>query len=171
MSVKLHGSQDRFSGELLELNNDAIKRTHHRRTDRKNPQLTLQTQLRIELQARNAEVRSLFNGSPRCRKQRQQHPWQAHGVRNFQQNKRQEEECRREEATAAQRGPYDFLSVGELRSIIQEKTGKRTRKQSREGLLAILAHLDEEGSSRDYDDEGGLKKERKISELNNQNDN
>ena len=156
MSVKLHGSQDRFSGELLELNNDAIKRTHHRRTDRKNPQLTLLTQLRIELQARNAEVRSLSEENQRCRKLRQQHPWQAHGIRDFQQRKRQQEECDREEASASQQGPYDCLSIGELRSIIHQKTGKRTRKQSREGLLAILTHLDEEGTTQDYEYEGRL---------------
>ena len=60
MSVMLHGGQDRFSGELVELKNDALKKTHLRRTNRRNPKLTLQTQLRLELQEMHMEVK-VFN--------------------------------------------------------------------------------------------------------------
>ena len=83
MSIELYGGIDRFSGELVEACNDDIKRTHLRRTNRKNPCLTLQTQLRIELQARKAEIRKLITPDTRKRKARLLHPWQAFGVREY----------------------------------------------------------------------------------------
>ena len=154
MSVQLYGGIDRFSGELVEACNDDIKRTHLRRTDRKNPCLTLQTQLRIELQERKAEIRKLSIPDTRKRKAGQQHPWQAYGIREFQQNQRQREDEERQQATAAQLGPLDALSVAELRDLIHSKTGKRTRKQNRENLVAILMNLspDDENDSASGDE-------------------
>ena len=48
-------------------------------------------------------------------------------------------------------GPLDALSVAELRELIHTKTGKRTRKQNRENLIAMLMNLSE-----DDDDDGDV---------------
>ena len=48
-------------------------------------------------------------------------------------------------------GPLDALSVAELRELIHTKTGKRTRKQNRENLIAMLVNLSE-----DNDDDGAV---------------
>ena len=156
MSIELYGGIDRFSGELVEACNDDIKRTHLRRTDRKNPCLTLQTQLRIDLQARKAEIRRLTTPDTRKRKAGQQHPWQAFGVREYQQQQRQRENAERHQATLAQMGPLDALSVAELRDLIHAKTGKRTRKQNRENLIAMLMNLSEDDNDDDAVEDAGI---------------
>ena len=148
-SIALHGGQDRFSGELLEAQNDAIKKTHLRRTDRKHPKLTLQTQLRIELQERKCELDALAAKS-RKRTQRQQHPWQAVGVRERENRKRRHDEQEQQEATLAQQSPYDNLSVEELKQRIQAK-GKKTKKQKPEKLRDILWSLEQGAEDEDED--------------------
>ena len=57
MSVKLFGGQDRLSGELVEKKNDCLKKTHLRKTNRKDPQMTLRTQLRIEHHERKRQLK------------------------------------------------------------------------------------------------------------------
>ena len=44
-------------------------------------------------------------------------------------------------------GPLDALSVAELRELIHTKTGKRTRKQNRENLIAMLVNLSEDNDN------------------------
>ena len=127
-----------FQRRACEACNYDIKRTHLRRTDRKNPCHTLQTQLRIEFQARKAEIRKLTTPDIRKRKAGPQHPWQSYGVGEFQQEQRQREEAERHQATLAQMGPLDALSNAELRDLIHPKTEKRTRRQNRENLIAML---------------------------------
>ena len=61
------------------------------------------------------------------------------------------QETDRQEASEAQRGPYDSLSIAELRAKIHAKTGKKTRKQNRDSLLAILNNFDQE---KDYEPDG-----------------
>ena len=148
-SVELHGPQDRFSGEGVELANDSLKQTHYRRTDRRNPRLTLQTQLRIEEQQRNAEIVRLAERSRRKRKAGPLHPWQGEGVRQYQQEKRLREDKEREEVTRSQLSPYDVLPIDELKKLIHERSGEKTRKRSRNALKAILVNLDELESSQD----------------------
>ena len=146
-SVELYGPQDRFSGELVELANDSIKQTHHRRTDRKNPKLTLQTQLRIELQLRHAENERLEHMNKRKRKAGPLHPWQGEGVKSFLREKRAREEREREQVTMDQEGPYERLTLEELKEILFQRTGSKTRKKNREALIAILINIDQSGSS------------------------
>ena len=146
-SVELHGAQDRFSGEGVELANNSLKQTHHRRTDRRNPRLTLQTQLRIELQIRNAEIVRLAENERRKRKAGPLHPWQGIGVKQRQQEKRLREDKEREEVTQSQQSSYDLLSIEELKDMIHQRSGEKTRKRSRESLKAILINLDEMDSS------------------------
>ena len=67
--------------------------------------------------------------------------------------KRQLEEAERQEATLAQRGPYDNLTVQQLKEEIKSRTGTGTRKTKRESLIAILMNLDEPS---DYDTDGLL---------------
>ena len=52
--------------------------------------------------------------------------------------KRLEEEQERSAATRAIQSPYANLSVPELREVIFTKTGQRTRKQTKQGLIDIL---------------------------------
>ena len=143
MCVRLHGGLDRLSGELVELANDNVKRTHHRRTNQRDPHLTLQTQLRIELQERNRELKVAQEGETRKRRAGQQHPWQAHGMKELVSKKRRLEEVERQEATLAQCGPYDNLTVQQLKDEIKSRTGGSTRKTKRESLIAVLMNLDE----------------------------
>ena len=107
MSVESNGGIDRFSGELVEACNDDVKRTHLRRTDRKNPCLTLQAQLWIELQARKSGIRKLATPDTRKRKAGQQHPWQAYGIHEFQKEQRRRVDAERHQASLAQLGKSD----------------------------------------------------------------
>ena len=151
MCVRIHGGLDRLSGELVELANDSIKRTHHRRTNQRDPHLTLQTQLRVELQGRNRQLKQAQEGESQKRKARQQHPWQARGMKEHLSKKRQMEEAERQAETSAQRGPYVDLTVQQLKEQISARTGERTRKTKRDSLLAVLRNLDEPS---DYDVDG-----------------
>ena len=74
MSVKLLGPQDHFSGELVELKNDAVKKTHLRRTNRKDPAMTLRSQLRIEYHDTKEKEETFLKESQKKRKPREQHP-------------------------------------------------------------------------------------------------
>ena len=142
-SVELYGPQDRFSGELVELANDSMKQTHHRRTDKRNPKLTLQTQLRIEMQVRNGELDQQARARLRKRKAGPLHPWQGEGVRNYLQEKRLREEREREAVTLQEKGCYDRMSIEQLKSLIHQRTGKKTRKKNKDALKAILINADQ----------------------------
>ena len=142
MSVKLFGGQDRLSGELVEKKNDCLKRTHLRKTNRKNPQMTLRTQLRIEHHERERQLKELEQG--RKRKARTQHPSVGEGNRQREKVRREEEDGERRQFTEEQ-SPYSQLSIPELKELIRTKTGKRTQKRSREALLDILRSVEHVG--------------------------
>ena len=73
-SLSLFGGLDKLSGELLESQNDEIKRTHQRRTHYKDPRQTLMVEKRRELQEMKKAVGAL-NKPPRKRKPGPLHPW------------------------------------------------------------------------------------------------
>ena len=135
-TVKLFGGVDKLSGEWVEAANDDIKRTHMRKTDRRTPKMTLQTQLRIELQEAETKLEAHLHGQKRKRKV--QNPGQGEEMKEREKKKRLEEEQERSAATRAIQSPYANLSVPELREVIFTKTGQRTRKQTKQGLIDIL---------------------------------
>ena len=92
MSVKILGPQDRFSGELVELKNDSVKKTHLRRTNRKDPAMTLRSQLRIEFHKMKDKEEKFLEERTKKRKAREQHPSVAEGNRLRQKEKRRSEE-------------------------------------------------------------------------------
>ena len=142
MSVQLFGGQDRLSGELVEKKNDSLKKTHSRKTNRMNPQMTLRTQLRIEYHEENQELKAFEKNKKR--KARTQDPSVADRNRERgKENRRQEDEERRQ--MTEQRRPYSDLSILELRNLVQRKTGKRTLKRNREALLDMIWHSDNGG--------------------------
>ena len=141
-SVKLFGGMSRLSGELVEAANDSIKKTHLRKTDHRSPRLTLQTQLRIELQDAQAKLEAHLNPTTRKRKPAAQHPWQGQGLKEREKRKRMEEEEERATATAAQESPYSNLTEKELKDLIYARGGVKTRKQNRVALLDILTRID-----------------------------
>ena len=141
-SVKLFGGIDKLSGELVEANNDSVKKTHMRKTDHRSPKLTLQTQLRIELQDAETKLEAHRNPVVRKRKQTEQDPWHASGIKEREKRRRMEEEEERLAVTAAQQCPYANLSVNELKELIFARTGKKTRKQSLQCLIDILKAID-----------------------------
>ena len=73
-SVSLFGGLDKLSGELLEAQNDEIKKTHSRRTHCKDVRMTLQMEKRREAQ-QMAEELERKEKTPRLRKQGPLHPW------------------------------------------------------------------------------------------------
>ena len=96
--------------------------------------VTLQTQLRIKLQAKKAEIRKLITPDTRKRKARLLHPWQAFGVREYQQEQRQRENAERHQATLAQMGPLDALSVAELREYTPRRESEQENKTGKISL-------------------------------------
>ena len=126
-SVKLFGGLDKLSGETVEAANDAIKRTHMRKTDHRSPKLTLQTQLRIELQEMESRLEAHQNPVVQKRKQSAQHPWFGEGIKERVKMRRLQEEEERAAATAAVQSPYADLSVVQLRELIFQK--KRRKDQ------------------------------------------
>ena len=52
------------------------------------------------------------------------------------------EESSRAEAATRQRGPYDLLSIEELKKMIKERSGKRLRYSGKQQLIDILIELD-----------------------------
>ena len=141
-SIKLFGGISRLSGELVEAANDSVKQTHLRKTNHHSPKLTLQTQLRIELQEAQAKLDAHQNPTVRKRKPTAQHPWQGQGLKEREKRRRVEEEEERANATAAQQSPYSNLSEKELRDLIYARGGEKTRKQTRIPLLDILRRID-----------------------------
>ena len=133
MSVKILGPQDRFSGELVELKNDSVKKTHLRRTNRKDPAMTLRSQLRIEFHEMKDKEEKFLEERTKKRKAREQHPSVAEGNRLRQKEKRRSEDEERQRLTASQR-PYANHSIPELKEVIRTKTGKKTLKRSRDAL-------------------------------------
>ena len=73
-TVSLFGGISKFSGELLEAQNDEIKKTHARRSHCKDPKLTLLMEKRRELQLMEHEIEEK-NKIQRRRKEGPQHPW------------------------------------------------------------------------------------------------
>ena len=73
-SVHLHGGLDKLSGELLESQNNEIKLTYARRTNFKDPKMTLKMEKRRE-QHLMEEEEEKKQQLPRKRKQLAQHPW------------------------------------------------------------------------------------------------
>ena len=144
MSVKLFGGQDRLSGELVEKRNDCLKRTHLRKTNRKDPQMTLRTQLRIEHHERERQRKEFEAGKKR--KARTQHPSVGEGNRQREKERREKEDGERRQFTEEQ-SPYLQLSIPELKELIRTKTGKRTQKRTREALLDILRSCDHVGQN------------------------
>ena len=141
-SVELFGGQDRLSGELVEKKNDSLKKTHSRKTNRMNPQMTLRTQLRIEHHEQNQEMKAFEKN--RKRKARTQDPSVTERIRERgKENRRQEDEERRK--LTEQRRPYSDLSILDLRNLVQEKTGKRTLKRTREALIDMIWHAENGG--------------------------
>ena len=141
-SVKLFGGFDKLSGELVENNNDSVKKTHMQKTDHRSPKMTLQTQLRIELQEATAKLDAHENPVPRKRKQTAQHPWQGEGIKEREKRKRLEEEAERSAVNAAQQSPYSALTAEELKDLIFARTGRKTRKQNPQCLIDILTEID-----------------------------
>ena len=72
--VSLYGGLDKFSGELLEAQNNEIKLTHARRTNFKDPKMTLKLEKRREIHLMEEEVEKQAQ-VPRKRKHLAQHPW------------------------------------------------------------------------------------------------
>ena len=161
MSVKLFGGQDRLSGELVEKKNDCLKRTHLRKTNRKDPQMTLRTQLRIEHHERARQLKELEEGKKR--KSRTQHPSVAEGNRRKEKERRGREDAERRQFTEDQ-SPYLQLSIPQLKELIQTKTGKKTQKRTREALLDILRSVDHVGQNQSSgkSDCFQLEEERKL---------
>ena len=145
MSVKLFGGQDKLNGQLVEKKNGGIKKTHLQKTNRKNPQMTLTTQLRIEHHELEKEAKELE--AEKGRKSRATSHCAAVGEGNRQREKeaRQREEEERRQFTE-ERTPYAELSLPQLKELIKTKSGKSTLKRTREGLLAILQNLDNGGN-------------------------
>ena len=141
-SVSLFGGLDKLSGEWVEAANDDMKKTHLRKTHHRSPKLTLQTQLRIELQAIESKLEN--HHAPRKRKERPQNPQHGERMREWEKRRRIQEEEERDAATTAVQSPYESLSVDELKAVIFKKTGKKTRKQNRQSLLDILLRVDNE---------------------------
>ena len=144
MSVKLFGGQDRLSGELVEKKNDSLKRTHLQKTNRKDPQMTLRTQLRIEWHERAKQLKEFEEGKKR--KSRTQHPSVAEGNRQREKERRGREDTERRQFSDDQ-SPYSELSILQLKELIQTKTGKRTQKRTREALLDILRSVEHVGQN------------------------
>ena len=141
-SVKLFGGVSRLSGELVEAANDSVKKTHLRKTNHRSPKLTLQTQLRVELQEAQGKLEAHRNPVVRKRKQMAQHPWQGQGIKEREKRQRLQEEEERATVTAAQQPSYSNLSAKELRDMIHARSGEKTRKQNRIPLLDILNRID-----------------------------
>ena len=95
MSVKLLGPQDRFSGELVELKKDAVKKAHLRRTNRKDPAMTLRSQLRIEYHETKEKEETFLKESQKKRKPRKQHSSVGEGNRIREKEKRRNEDAER----------------------------------------------------------------------------
>ena len=71
-----------------------------------------------------------------------QHPWQGEDIKEREKRRRLDEEAERSEVNAAQQSPYAALSANELKDLIFERTGRKTRKQNRQCLLDILTGID-----------------------------
>ena len=142
-SVKLFGAVARLSGELVEKQNDSIKKTHMQKTNHRSPRLTLQTQLRIELQEAETKLEAHLNPVVRKRKQMAQHPWQGEGIKEREKRRRLQEEEERVAATVSQQSPNANLSLKELKDLIYARTGQKTRKQNQQNLIDILTRIDE----------------------------
>ena len=138
MSVKLLGPQDRLNGQLVENKNDSVKTTHLQRTNRKDPAMTLRSQLRIEYHQMKEEEERAAN--PKKRKARQQHPSVGEGNSAREKERRRVEDAERQRLTEAQR-PYADLSIPELKELIRGKTGKKSQKRTRDALLDVLWRL------------------------------
>ena len=80
--------------------------------------------------------------NPRKRKLPAENPQRAIASREREKRKRQQEEDSRREETNAQRSPYHDLAVEELKKLIYEKTGEKTRKRNRLALVDILWNAD-----------------------------
>ena len=144
MSVALLGGQDRLSGELVELQNDSIKKTHLRKTNRKNPALTLRNQLRVEYHERIERLQRLSSDK---RKSKSRHPDFGKRLREKEKENRDQEDERRREATLALRNQYCNLTDKDLKERIYRQTGRRTLKRGRDALLSILWNLENGGSA------------------------
>ena len=142
-SVSVYGGLAKMSGEWVENANDSLKRTHLKRTDRRHPRQTLRTQLRIEYHEAQARLDAKNAKIERKRKATVQHPWQGFGLKARNEQDQMNDRNAREEATRSQKSPLEELSIKELQNLIHEKTGKRTRKKTKETLIVVLQNLNE----------------------------
>ena len=142
-SVSVFGGLAKMSGEWVENANDSLKRTHLKRTDRRHPRQTLRTQLRIEYHEAQARLEAKNEKIERKRKATVQHPWQGFGLKERNEQEQMNNRIAREEASRNQKSPLEDLSVKELQELVHEKTGKRTRKKTRETLMMVLQNLNE----------------------------
>ena len=145
MSVKLFGGQSQLSGEFVEKKQSCLKRTHMRKTNRKNPQQTLLTQLRIERHERGQQMKIFEQQKGQKRKARTQHPSVAEANRRREKENREREDEERRQFSEAQ-SPYAQLSIPQLKELIFTKTGRRTQKRTRDSLLDILWNADHYGN-------------------------
>ena len=141
-SISLFGGNDKLSGEWVEAQNDEVKKTHLQKTDHRSPNQTLQTQLRLEWQEAETKLEEHDAGG---RKRRAPRPENAERMKEIQKKRRVEEEEERVAATTALQSPYANFTAKELRKIIFDKTGKKTRKQNLQCLLDILHQFDSNG--------------------------
>ena len=72
--VSIFGGLSKFSGELVENQNDQVKKTHLKRTHHKDPHKTLLMEKRREAQLMAKELEDLRK-APRVTKQKALHPW------------------------------------------------------------------------------------------------
>lgn len=124
-SVELFGGQDRLSGK----------------TNRMKPQMTLRTQLRIEFHEQYQELKAFRKNKAAKRKSRTQDPSVTERNREREKDKRRKEDEERRILTE-QRRRYSDLSILDLKNLVQNKTGKRTLKRSREALLDMISNAD-----------------------------
>ena len=71
------------------------------------------------------------------------------GLKEREQQRQTAEENARQEAGNRQRGANDDLTVDELKTLIQRRTGKRPRFTSKEQLLDILWRIDQEDAAKE----------------------
>ena len=71
------------------------------------------------------------------------------GIKEREAQQRITEESSRAEAAARQRGPYDSLTIEELKNRIKERSGKRLRFTGKQQLIDIMIELDRQRESQE----------------------
>ena len=102
----------------MELKNDSIKKTHLRKTNRKNPLQTLQIQLRVEHHERNERLRRIQAERVRDKGPRRTNPTAGEKTRQRERENHRNEEEMRHQAILSLRSQYHHLSDKELKNEI-----------------------------------------------------